>query len=188
MKVFAVLLALACSFCYIKAQSKSKILKKLKKDLQVLKREVSILKDPPYTFVCGYQPDQTIIAQTIPYTKLFYSSTNVKGSGLDINTGVFTAGHPGSYTVTWSTNAHDDENDDQVVIYLRKNKRDIEESRHESFYVARNGGSGRIDEQGGRTIILHLDKGDTLDLYCQDCSARIELTTFCVSLSHADVV
>ena len=85
-------------------------------------------------------------------------------------------------------NAHDDETDDRVVIYLRKNRGDIEESRHESFYVARNGGSGRIDEQGGRTIILHLDKGDTLDLYCQDCSARIELTTFCVSLSHADVV
>jgi hypothetical protein len=40
---------------------------------------------------------------------------------------------------------------------------------------------------GGRTLVLHLDRGDTLDLYCEDCSADIYDTTFCVTLSTFDI-
>ena len=36
-------------------------------------------------------------------------------------------------------------------------------------------------------MILHLAKGDTLDLYCIDCSAGIGAITFCASLSTSDV-
>ena len=41
---------------------------------------------------------------------------------------------------------------------------------------------------GGRTMVLHLDMGDTVELFCQECSAMIEYITFCVSLTTFDVV
>ena len=30
---------------------------------------------------------------------------------------------------------------------------------------------------------MHLDLGDTLDLYCEDCSEGVDHVTFCVSLT-----
>ena len=158
------------------------------KDVSIhnLEREMSILKDPPYTFVCGsHSPTISTNQQTIPYTNLLYSSTNVDGAGLDISTGLFTSGHPGSYTATWSLSAHGKERVSHVEIYLRKNGGKVAESEHFSDLTA---GEGESYEQGGRTIILHLDRGDTLDLYCDNCEAGITFTPFCVSLSQFDVV
>ena len=154
--------------------------------IQDLEREVSFLKDPPFTFACGAHYDiLSITSQAISYTILLYSSTNIEGPhGLDISTGVFTSGHPGSYTATWSLLAQDNAGDPSVLIYLRKNGEYIEESRHYSVYT---GPSGFVDDVGGRTLILHLDRGDTLDLYCDNCSADIYHITFCVSLSQFDV-
>ena len=62
---------------------------KAKDDLIMdLEREVSMLKDPPFTFFCGsYSGWQYPTSEAISYTKLFYSSTNVAGAGLDISTG-----------------------------------------------------------------------------------------------------
>merc|ERR1712083_748764 len=97
---------------------------------------------------------------TIPYTSLLYSSTNTEGGGLDIITGVFTAPSGGSYTVSWDTTAVLD-NGEIVLIYLQKNGEEIEESRHNSYYT----GSNRVVEQGGRTLVVHLDLGYTLQQY-----------------------
>merc|ERR1711892_888855 len=154
------------------------------KDLE-LERDVSILREPPFIHSCGYQYSTTITSQTIPYSSLLYSSTNTEGGGLDIARGVFTSPLAGSYTVAWSLLAIDDHPDSDVVIYLRQNGQKIDESQHESGY---SGPSGRVHDQGGRTLVLHLDMGDTLDLYCADCSARIYYTTFCVSLSTFDIL
>merc|ERR1711892_472505 len=151
-----------------------------------LERDVSIIRNPPFIHSCGSHYEYLSIAsQTIPYNRLLYSSTNTEGGGLDIARGVFTSPLAGSYTVTWSLAADDDAGDHSVVIYLRQNGQNIDESFHQSYY---NGGSGYIHDQGGRTLVLHLDMGDTLDLYCYDCSADIYHTTFCVSLSTADIV
>ena len=153
--------------------------------IQDLKREVSFLKDPPWTFACGAHYDLlSITSQAISYTTLLYFSNNVAGASLDIDTGVFTSGHPGTYTATWSLLSGDDAGDDAVEIYLRKNEGKIEESRHFSRY---SGPSGKVDNPAGRTLVLHLDRGDTLDLYCVNCSSHIFWTTFCVSLSQFDV-
>jgi len=154
--------------------------------IKYLEREVSNLRDPPFTFACGAHYDfLSITSTTISYSTLLYSSTNVDGPhGLDISDGVFTAGYPGTYTATWSLTANDDAEDHFVQIYLRKNGETIEESLHSSWYT---GSSGWVTDQGGRTLVLHLGRGDTLDLYCKDCSAGMYYTTFCVSLSQADV-
>merc|ERR1711892_805091 len=156
----------------------------ISKDLE-LERDVSIIRNPPFIHSCAYQYTTSITSETIPYNRLLYSSTNTEGGGLDIARGVFTSPLAGSYTVTWSLQATDHADDSQVIIYLRQNGQNIDESFHQSYY---NGGSGYIHDQGGRTLVLHLDMGDTLDLYCYDCSADIYHTTFCVSLSTADIV
>ena len=69
-----------------------------------------------------------------------------------------------------------------VSILLRKNGVCIEETQAVS-----STSTGFVRNQGGRTVITHLDSGDTLDLFCEDCSADIYHTTLCVSLSTYDV-
>merc|ERR1711892_1053928 len=151
-----------------------------------LERDVSIIRNPPFIHSCGSHYEYlSITSQTIPYNNLLYSSTNTEGGGLDIARGVFTSPLAGSYTVTWSLAADDDAGDHSVVIYLRQNGQKIEESRHYSDY---SGPSGQATNQGGRTLVLHLDMGDTLDLYCDNCSAYIYRTTFCESLSTFDII
>merc|ERR1719320_1684842 len=120
---------------------------------------------------------------TIPYTSLLYSSTNTEGGGLDISTGVFTAPHGGSYTVYWDTSAELDSGE-FVRIYLQKDGENILESKHYSGYT---GPSGVVQEQGGRTIIVDLGVGDTLQLYTEYGHGTIYYTTFCVSLTTPDI-
>merc|ERR1712106_453469 len=136
-----------------------------------LERDLSIIRNPPFIHSCGSISRTKITSQTLRYSKLLYSSTNTEGGGLDIATGVFTSPWPGSYTVTWSLYAGDGAVNSQVQIYLRQNGQNIGESLHASGYSGPSG--SYVDDQGGRTLVLHLDMGDTLDLYCQDCSARI---------------
>jgi len=151
-----------------------------------LESEITRLRNPPYMHACGAHSDGlSIKSATIPYSTLLYSSTNKPGGGLDIASGVFTSSYPGSYTVTWSLIAGDDAGDNIVVIYLQHNGQNIEESEHFSEYT---GPSGWVYEQGGRTMVLHLDQGDTLELHCQDCTAEIYKTTFCVSLTTPDSI
>ena len=141
--------------------------------------------EPIWTYICGFQWTVSIISQTIPYSTLLYFSSNIPDAGLDIVTGVFTSGYAGTYSVSWSLTADDDSTEPIVSIYLRKNGINIDESLHWSGLIASDGG---IQDQGGRSLLLHLDRGDTLDLCCQNCSAGIDYTTFCVSLVHPDTV
>merc|ERR1719228_1727991 len=79
---------------------------------QKLEREVVFLKDPPYTYFSSYQSYIDITSQTITYSSLLYSSTNVVGADMNTSTGIFTSGWGGTYTVSWSlwtgANAEDD--------------------------------------------------------------------------------
>merc|ERR1719513_458951 len=150
-----------------------------------LEREVAIVRAPPYIHCCGsHYGGLSGSSGTIPYTSLLYSSTNTEGGGLDISTGVFTAPHGGSYTVYWDTNAYLHSGENVVSIYLQKNGKSIEESLHYSRYT----GSGVVDDQGGRTLMVYLGVGDTLQLYRSDGSGQIFYTTFCVSLTTPDLV
>merc|ERR1712013_907133 len=150
-----------------------------------LEREVAILKAPPYIHSCGYNYYLSGTSTgTIPYTSLLYSSTNTEGGGLDISAGVFTAPHGGSYTVYWDTSAWLDSYE-HVEIYLQKNGKNIAESEHYSEY---SGPSGHVRDEGGRTIIVYLGVGDTLQLYRDAGSGEIWRTTFCVSLTTFDIV
>merc|ERR1711970_1157642 len=157
--------------------------------IKKLDRDMSFLKDPPFTFFCASAGvtatgGVNLVDKTITYNNLLYSSTNVDGADLDTSTGFFTAGWGGSYTVTWSLYAGVDAGENAILVYLRRNAEIIEESRHYSMYV---GDNGYIEDQGGRTLVLRLDRGDTLDLFCQDCSSYVHYITFCISQSNFDI-
>ena len=152
---------------------------------QDLENELSVLKEPPFAHFCGsYNGGLSITTNIVSYSNLLYSSTNVAGTDLDISTGIFTSGWPGSYTVSWNLGVDASSGDNAVWIYLRINGNQIADSMHQSYY---NGISGYVYDQGGRDMIVHLDRGDTLDLYRKDCSAKIQFTIFCVSLSTFDI-
>merc|ERR1712179_167625 len=153
-----------------------------------LERELVILRAPPFIHVCGshYERIAGSSGHSISYTSLLYSSTNTEGGGLDITTGVFTAPHGGSYTVSWDAQARLNRWEG-VSIYLQKNGATIEESLHNSYYG--DNIDDHMNEQGGRTLVVHLDQGETLQLYkaSGDQSGDIAKTTFCVSLTTFDI-
>merc|ERR1711909_222477 len=96
-----------------------------------LESEVAILRDPPYLHACGANDDVLNLpaGKTITYNTLLYFSTNTEGGGLDISTGVFTAPHGGSYTVSWDTSAWM-KIGQYVNIFLQKNGESILETAH----------------------------------------------------------
>ena len=68
-----------------------------------------------------------------------------------------------------------------LTIYIRHNGEDIDESLQVSFYDA-GATNSTLYEQGGRTVNMELEAADTLELWCDSCSAGILHTTLCVSL------
>merc|ERR1712021_237598 len=124
-----------------------------------LEHETSIkvtTKVPPEIVYCGYRGSVSS-PSTITYDSMFYSRTNQPTGGLDLATGVFTSPFPGTYTVSVMSNQSE-----LVYIYMYKNEVRIGESVHFSEYYS--GSSGSVGDQGGRTLILHLDMGETLSL------------------------
>jgi len=147
-------------------------------------RNIKFLRDPPEIFYCGYKYDMNTTESIITYNSLFYSRTNQETGGLDLSSGLFTAGYPGTYTVTWSLWSSNDFGDDKMVIYLYKNGKNLgDPSKQSSWY---NGPSGYVRDFGGRSLIVHLDLGETLNLYCKDCSSDVYHTTLCIALAQFD--
>jgi len=139
--------------------------------------------DQPEISYCSYKSSTNTTTSSITYDSLFYSNSNQPTGGLDINTGMFTSPFPGTYTVTWSLHAANDAGEHGVYLYLNKNGERVEEAFHYSHYT---GPSGWVEEQGGMTLFLHLDLGETLSLYCEDCSAEVWRVMFCVTLTTVD--
>ena len=124
-----------------------------------LQRDIAILKDSPFFHACGsYNNGLYIRTQTIPYSSLFYNSTNTEGGGLDLETGIFSSPYPGSYSVTWSILAGDGTGERAVSIFLHRNGEIVEESQHLSSYT---GADGYVYDQGRitNTIIIVYDQG-----------------------------
>ena len=132
----------------------------LKKDIQKLKKEntklkvieddlvrdVSFLKNPPYYHICVYNSWTNVKSSNVQFEKELYSVCNMcNGANFDLTSGVYTNGWPGTYTVTWDLIANDNAEEHEVLIYLRKNDVNIEESRHYSHYT---GSSGGVGDQG----------------------------------------
>jgi len=127
---------------------------------------------------CGYQYKWTSIDSTITYDSTLLNT----GSGsLDIGTGVWTAGDAGLFQVSWDMRnivGSSEQND----FYLYKNDVRMDESLHESYYI---GSEGYIGDQGGRTLVLDLEKNDRLHLGTDYFNGAAYSITFCINMISA---
>merc|ERR1712142_416868 len=136
-----------------------------------------------YLSVCGYQdwvemrngPKMGVIM----YDKMFHPLTQSPGRQhiFSPSTGMFTAGLDGVYAVSWDAIPHVETGGNGVTMFLRKNMRKLEETRHYSY-------SGYTRDQGGRTLLIKLRQSETLDLWCEDCRSTTYNIIFCVNLVH----
>merc|ERR1711970_1236788 len=123
-----------------------------------LKMSVDVLRDPPVAFACGWKDKfQHVSSMTVTYDSLYYERTNqwTEEGGLDITTGIYTAPYPGTYTVTYSLRVHT-----------------TDESEHYSYA---SGATGHHSDQGGRSLVTHLARGDTMELFCAECAGSDSL-------------
>merc|ERR1711935_312361 len=147
-------------------------------------KSITVLRSPPAVFYCGYRFNTYATRSVITFDRLSYSNNNQPTGGLDPATGKFSCPYPGTYSVSWSLFATNDAvtGDDYVEIRLHKNGAFVgDESRHRSSYT---GASRGVWDQGGRTLIIDLHKGDTLSMWCENCSAGVYQVNFRVSLVH----
>merc|ERR1719283_637995 len=93
---------------------------KMKKTIEELNTATRMTKDPPVSFHNAF----------------------TETGGLDISSGRYTAGYPGTYTVTYSlaNNVHSG-SQNYVEMYVRKNGQNIPESYHRSYYGMAPSGS-----------------------------------------------
>merc|ERR1711970_802548 len=126
----------------------------------------------------------------VTFESMFYERTNswTQEGGLELSSGRYTASYPGTYSFTYSLHVGSHFKSD-INIYLRLNGENIAESYHESGSYD---GVGWYRDQGGRTLVTHLTRGDYVELYCQDCGAGhggegIWHVMFCVELSQFDI-
>merc|ERR1719430_2242202 len=87
------------------------------------------VKDVPYVMVCSYQSDWGTPNSTIPYDSIVSENNNCDRPGggcgqMDINTGVFTSGTAGYYSVTFSGVAIFDQGE-YVWVFIYKSGKSV---------------------------------------------------------------
>merc|ERR1712223_1794123 len=136
------------------AQTEVKGLNKKVTELELSSTERCSLKaEEPNFMSCAYRFFWNSPNRTISFDKLL-SERSYDGGRLDPDTGLFTAGTSGYYTVNYSGRA-------EVVatqvayLYIHHNGERIKESVWMTAVIS---------DQGSRTLILNLEEGDTVEL------------------------
>jgi len=181
------------SVLIMKAEKQEEVMKHELGSVQTsLTTAVSQLRDLPYVMVCSYQDYWDTDSSTITYDSILSEYNNADkpdgGDGkMDITTGQFTCLTSGYYTINYSGRArvHSGE---AVYVYIYHNGEKVEESQWNS-YIGVFGATVTgvtMDDQGSKTVILHLAVGDTVELKTGTCDGRIYHLTFCLSLTGFD--
>merc|ERR1711915_370593 len=69
-----------------------------------LTKELSFLKNAPFYHLCVYQSRTTAKSSVITFGKQLYMECNLcDDADFNLNTGVYTNGWPGTYTVSWNS-------------------------------------------------------------------------------------
>merc|ERR1719391_46327 len=124
------------------------------------------VRDLPYLVTCAYREswDTTGRMSYDQLTTDWNNGDHVNGGHgvLDTSTGTFTAGTAGHYTATISGfTVSREEGNSYSKLYMHLNGQQIEETKFVSGYVS--GGQYYYD-QGSRTMIFHMNEGDTLHI------------------------
>jgi len=143
-------------------------------------------RELPVVISCAHRTRWIKPGSTITYSNLV-TEFNHGGAygGIDLDTGRFIVGPGGSgyYTVTYSGRAVLGRGE-MVVIDIYRNGESVGE--HGGWY-SYNHNSDDVMDQGSRTVILHLDEQDYLELRTEwrteYFSGAVYYLTFCVSLA-----
>merc|ERR1719334_879384 len=147
------------------------------KNEEFKKLEISMetFKNPPISYICAYKSEAHISRNTLTFDSIYYKRTNeyTKDGGQNLATGIYTAPVSGTYTVTYNLRSYVHDGN-MLTLFLKKNGITIVESLHRSeIKGASAAGSVAADmwEQGGKSLVTHLAKGDTMELFCANCAS-----------------
>jgi len=159
------------------------------KSLETSVAEVRKTRGLPYVMTCSYQDAWSTSLATITYDSLIsdYKNSDDPNGGdgvMDLATGVYTVIKPsGYYTVTFSGSVVM-EPGQYARLYLYHNGTGVPETQWWSYNSPSNGGD--TYDQGSRTVTLHLDREDTLEIRADYIDAGIYDFVFCLSLKAGD--
>ena len=148
-----------------------------------------VLGDAPGMAQCAYKDYWGTIAGSpldsiISFDKVYFSDFNdeaLMDTGFNISSGVYTAPNQVSdgamtFMITWSLQSFDDDLHDGGTIFLYKNDVRVDQSYQNS--------DGGVRDMGGRTLLLELDVGDTLYLYCSNCYEMLFVNVCVIPLTY----
>jgi len=177
--------AMTMQFADLQNQCKAEVKKEVDKVLPTAVEQG--LRDLPFEMVCAYQHLWTASNSVIKYDRITaeFNNSDRPGGGdgrMNIETGVFTTVTSGYYIVTYGGRVavHAGEYTD---MWLYHNWAQMEESQFRSYQHL--SGDNYIQDQGSRTVILHLLAGDTLFLRTTTNSWDIHDITLCLYMAPA---
>ena len=155
-------------------------IRKLKSEDSQIKNDLRPLRI--FSYQCAHKNRWTAANSIITYDKLMISSMSGMSGGLDINTGVFTAGQGGVWSVSYSFKSRHFSGD-EAVLYL--NGANLMESFHDTFHAGSS--RGEVRSVGGRTLYVRLEAGDSLSLDTASLrNGGLYEITLCFELTRAD--
>jgi len=143
---------------------------------QVDRIEQSVEKLSTKSAHCGYQNRWTSADSVITF-----NTVEVLGGvgSLVTGTGVYTAQAAGVYQVAWSVLNYLDSGKENWIYLHRNGRQKVDESEH---FSSNDGGNKLIREQGGRTMLVNLQSGETLNLRTDKFDGDAWKISFCVNL------
>ena len=148
-----------------------------------------VLGDAPGMAQCAYKEYWGTIAGSpldsiISFDKVYFSDFNdeaLMDTGFNISSGIYTAPNQEddgamTFMVTWSLQSFDDDLHDGGTIFLYKNGVRVDQSYQNS--------DGGVRDMGGRTLLMELDVGDTLYLYCSNCYEMLFVNVCVIPLTY----
>merc|ERR1712059_1768 len=151
---------------------------------KTVKAQISDVQVPQY-MICVYQDRWNSSHSTISYDSILSQSDNSGAVGgghgeMNLSTGTFTAGTSGPHMVTVSGYVELFPGE-AAHIYIKKNEVYIGESEWFSGSVS------HINDQGSRTVIVHLEVGDRVSVTTDFFSAEyLSHFIMCVQLTGFD--
>jgi len=117
--------------------------------------------------------------ETLKYDTIYSEANNVEGAGLDVGSGLFTAGWAGVYQVAYSMEMVSEGAQEHSVWVVVNGAQVAQSIIHSSFD---NNDHGTGIDNGSRVIMVSLNSGDTVGLTHQTVgNGALKRINFCVS-------
>ena len=166
-----------------------RIVKGNKKILPSFKNRIERLEKTkkPFVYQCGYRSKMKNTGfAVITYDRLTINSLSEDSGGLDIDSGIFTAGHTGVYSVSYSMESKSD-NGKPNMVSLFLNDKKLKESEHMSYYRSdMNGRTSFVHSLGSRTLYMKLVAGDKVKMKTGNYH-ELSHITLCFELANTDL-